>query len=172
MSLRFAWMLVLPLALVGCGSDPTPVKPKLSDNPPIKSPEPPPTPSTRPTDLPPSPPQTVGPVPAAERTPPPPPTTTGPVPVAPVASGAPTTKKLKPGPDEFDPEVVGGRPIGQWMEMLNSGKKDDMIEALNALKQIPIKAKKALPRIEELTKNPDKEIAGEAVDARKMIEGK
>jgi hypothetical protein len=161
--------ILLPIAmLLGCGSDPAPAKPKVAEPAPVKAPEP--APSPRVPELPPAPPVTTGPVPSSEKSPPPPPSTT--TPAAPQPGTPATTRKVKPGPDEFDPEVVGGRPIGQWMEMLNSGKKDDMIEAMNALKFIPNKSKKAVPRIEELTKNPDKEVAQEATDALKTINGK
>ena len=155
---------VLVLVLVGCGSDSPPVKPKAVDKPVASSP---PEPSTLP-------PPKLPDEPALPKNPVTAPTATAPAtkeatkPDA-AATPAPAGKKML---DEFDPEVVGGRSIGKWMEMLRSDKKDDIIEAAEVMKQIPGKAKNAIPRLQELTKNADKEIAQEATDVLKALNAK
>ena len=152
---------LLPLVVVvGCGSDSTPPKPKTVDKPVVTTPEPATLPPPRLPDEPPLP-KNPATEPTSSAMPPPPPKDVAKVDAPP----APTKKVL----DEFDPEVVGGRPIGKWMEMLRGDKKDDIIEAAEALKQVPTKAKSAIPRLQELTKNADKEIAQEAVDVLKII---
>jgi hypothetical protein len=157
--------LLLPIAAVlGCGSSPAPAKPKAVEQPAVIVPQPP---LAAPPRLPDAPALPSNPI-----------TKPANLPDAPPVSkdiGKPDTNpasSAKRKLDEFDPEVVGGRPIGQWMEMLNSEKKDDIIEAAEALKMVPTKAKKALPRLEDLTKNADKEISQEAKDTIKAISGK
>ena len=146
------------IVLAGCGSDSPAVKPKLVDKP-VASATPEPS-SLPPPKLPDEPALPKNPVTS------PPAAAAAPKEVAKADTPPAPTKHVL---DEFDPEVIGGRPIGKWMEMLRGDKKDDIIEAAEALKQVPNKAKSAIPRLQELSKNADKEIAQEAVDVLKII---
>ena len=157
-------ILLLP-ALMGCGSPPAPSAPAPAE--PAAKSEAPPAPPKIPDAASPSQPKPAA-APAPKETADSKP---APAPAAPAASE--TTAPKKSGkPDEFDPEIVGGKPIGTYVKQLDSANKDDVIEALNALKFIPKKAAKYLPKITELTKNKDKDIAQEATDAIKTISGK
>src|SRR5476651_2483560 len=165
MKIRFA-ILVLPV-LLGCGDSTPPKtveKPKIApETPPvIVAPEPPPRlpdapPPLKATDI--SRPS------APERSS----TQAAPDKIAPSVPNALPTKKPV---DEFDPDVVGGKPIGAYVKMLDSANKDDVIEALNALRLVPRKAEKNVDKITELSKNKDKEIADEAAMTVKAISAK
>ena len=72
-------------------------------------------------------------------------------------------------PGEFAFDVVGGKSIGTWMTLLNAQKKDDVVEAIEALKIARSKAAAAVPKLIELSKSADKEIATAAEEALKMI---
>jgi hypothetical protein len=170
----FIALLLLPLSsLPGCGggSSPAPETPKKVETPPPPVTTPAPPPLTK-TDVPP-PPKIPDPPKAASTAPVTPVSTESTAAKPPAVSAADPAPVKKSGkPDEFDPEIVGGKPIGTYVKQLDSANKDDVIEALNALKFIPKKAEKYLPKITELTKSKDKEIAQEAADAIKTINGK
>jgi hypothetical protein len=164
--------LLLPV-LLGCGGGSTPApeppKEKAATPPPVtklETPPPPPkipdAPSAPTTSAPPLPPKPgTAPQPAPKELTEKPPAGSMPTPEPP--------PKKSGKQDEFDPDVVGGKPIGKYVQQLDSANKDDVIEALEALKQVPVKAKKYADKITELTKNKDKEIADEAADTLKVI---
>ena len=164
MKIRFA-IVLLPV-LLGCGDSTPPKsaeKPKIAPEPPpvVVAPEPPPRlpdapPPLKATDI--SRPS------ATEGSS----TQAAPDKIAPSVPNALPTKKPV---DEFDPDVVGGKPIGAYVKMLDSANRDDVIEAL-ALRLVPRKAEKNLDKITELSKNKDKEIAEEAALTLKAIAAK
>jgi hypothetical protein len=68
--------------------------------------------------------------------------------------------------------VVGGKTIGDWIALLGSKNKDQVIEACAALEIVRSKGASALPKLNELAKSGDKDIAAAAEAAIKKVSGK
>ena len=69
----------------------------------------------------------------------------------------------------FEKEDVGGKPIGTWVTLLGSQKKEEVLEAIEYCRMVDTKASSGIPKLTELTKSPDKEIADAAAEALKRV---
>ena len=153
--MKGAVMLALAFTLTACSSGPVATS-KKRDDPPPNVPAVPAVPA-----------------PAESRQSPP-----EPVLVAPSAPSRPTVqepkvaastakKSLSGDTGEFAPDMVGGKPLSKWVQLLDSTDKNVVVEAINAVKISRSKA--AVPKLTELAKNNDREIANEATEALRKI---
>ncbi len=167
MKFRDGLFLLAVVLLSGCGSPPPVAQPKSEPPKPrvvvaaeTKAPETPPVPEKpKMAGL-----QALGSTPEAAAIAPVAPLTSAPRAQAPAAAApAPTSN------GEFAEGFVGGRSISYWIGMLNSQNKTQVIEAIDALAMAREKGKPAVPKLQELAKSTDKEIAAEAEDTLKRI---
>lgn len=153
--LVFAVIMVSFLA--GCGS--RPVVSKKKEEPAAPAPAPAPVVSTPPAQ-----PKAV--VPERQPQPQPQPTAKQ-EPAAPATQAQAGTAKPAATTPEFADQMVGGRPISEYLLKLDSKNKDEVIEAINACAVARPKA--SIEKITALTKSSDKEIADEATQALRKI---
>jgi type IV secretory pathway VirB10-like protein len=146
------WAALMCLVLAGCG---TPDVRRPAAKP--EAPKPveaarPPEPVPAPVAPQPAPPQPE--VAAPEPAPPPPP----------VAAPAITVE-----PSGHEQDEMGGKTIGQWVRLLHSANKTDLLEAIEYCRLAGYKARLGIPRLTVLCESPDKEIANAAREALQAV---
>lgn len=168
--------ILLVFSLTGCSSPP----------PPKKAPPPPPPPTPVKTETPkaetPKPAQPDGPKPEAPKTEAPKTETPKPADPPPAKKEEPkveapkSTGSAKDAPlgkeTGFEGEFVAGKTVRAWVQVLDSGDKEKMMDAFEALKMVGKRAGSAIPKLEALTQNPDAEIAVGAREALQVVKTK
>ncbi|HYF49232.1 MAG TPA: hypothetical protein VEJ63_07495 [Planctomycetota bacterium] len=157
LSLHLVLFSVIILA-AGCGSSSSSTKSSKKETPAAKT-EPAPAPVTPPAATPP--PAKAEPPVALKAVDPKPADTKATPPKAGDAKPAEAGKRLQAeGASDFTQAYMKGKKIEDWITLLDSKNKDEVIEAIQVCQLA--KSKKAIEKLNELTKNADKEIADDA----------
>jgi hypothetical protein len=154
LSLHLVLFSMMLVGCVGCGSK-SATKPTKKETPAAKAPEPAPIPAATPP-----------PAPVAERK-----SESAPQAKAPEAKAPPVkAADSKPaegkrliqaeGAADFTKGYLKGKSVEDWIAMLDSKNKDEVIEAIQVCQLA--KSKKAVDKLNELSKSTDKEIADDA----------